>query len=172
MIEQHEFDLQWDGRRCLVSDIGAMQARQVARRVANVVGSAIREGADAVDKDVQIAGLIATGAVLEKLDDQTVEWLTQTFLKVTMIENEAGSETWINPKDVSNFAFGGGPGLARWLRWMSFCLEITCADFFRAALAEFTRLHTTTKKSSSTTSSSSPSRNDEILNGASAYPTS
>ena len=142
MKQAHEFDLGWDGRRCIVEDLGAQQARQVARRIANVVGTAVREGGNATNlsRDVQAAGLVAMGSILEKLDDATIEWLTQTFAKVTRIEREPGSDDWLPQKDVNEHVFGGGDGLARWLRWMTFCLEITCADFFRAAFAEFSRL--------------------------------
>lgn len=141
MIETHEFDLDWEGRRCRVRDLSSVQARQVVRRISNIVGKAVREGAQAgVDADLQVAGIIAMGAVLETLDDATVEWLTQTFGKVTEIETEAGSDEWVEPRHVSELVFGGGHGAARWLRWMSFCLEVSCADFFAAASAEFKRL--------------------------------
>jgi hypothetical protein len=147
MIEMREFDLEWEGRRCLVEQLGAMQARQVARRLINVVGTAIRESAvGAVDREIAVAGIMASGAILERLDDATIEWLTQTFLKVTRIEREAGSEDWLLPKDVQDLVFGGGPGLARWLRWMSFCLDMSCADFFAAAFAEARRLQTKASK--------------------------
>jgi hypothetical protein len=141
MREPREFDLDWEGRRCIVHELGALQARQVARRIANVVGTAVRESSkEGLDGDVVAAGGVAMGAILERLDDQTVEWLTQTFLKQTLVESEAGTEAWLSPKDVSELVFGGGDGLARWFRWMTFCLEMTCADFFAAAFSEFRRL--------------------------------
>jgi hypothetical protein len=158
MRQQHEFDLGWEGRRCLVTDLGAMQARQVARRVTNVIGTAVREaGSASLDREAQIAGIIATGAVLERLDDATLEWLTQTFSKATLIERDPGTEQWLAPKDVVDLAFGGGEGLARWLKWIAFCLEITCADFFRAAFAEFMRIQAKAKVPLS--SPTSPSAN-------------
>lgn len=163
MREPRDFDIAWEGRRCIVNELGAAQARQVARRIANVIGTAVREGAGSVDKDVQVAGLIATGAILERLDDATIEWLTQTFAKATMIETEAGTETWIPSRDVSELAFGGGEGLARWIRWMTFCLEMTCADFFRAAFAEFARIQGVTTKATS----SSPKTNGMSSNSPS-----
>jgi hypothetical protein len=140
--EPREFDLDWEGRRCIVHELGALQARQVARRMANVIGLAIKESVASagLDHDVLVAGGVAMGAVLERLDDATIEWLTQTFTKQTQVETEPGSDTWLSPKDVSELVFGGGDGLARWLRWMSFCLEMTCADFFRVAFSEVVRL--------------------------------
>ena len=82
------------------------------------------------------------GGHLEKLDDATIEWLTQTFIKVTEVEREAGADEWLNPKDVSELGFGGGDGLARWFRWMAFCLDMTCSDFFVAAFSEFKKRQT------------------------------
>ena len=156
MREPREFDIAWEGRRCIVHELGSMQARQVARRIANLVGTAVREGAAAgVDKDVQIAGMMAGGAILERLDEQTVEWLTQTFIKVTQVEREAGADEWLSPKDVSELVFGGGDGLARWLRWMAFCLDMTCSDFFAAAFSEF---------------KARTGKAQKIANGAAAHP--
>lgn len=161
MIQQHEFDLDWEGRRCLVTDLGAQQARQVARRITNVVGTAVREAASAGgNTEVQVAGAMAMGAVLEKLDEPTVEFLTTTFMRVTLIEREPGTEDWMNPKEISDLVFSGGQGLARWFRWLSFCLEITCSDFFSAAFAELTKLRskasTATTKFDPVTASPSP----------------
>jgi hypothetical protein len=143
MREPREFDLQWEGRRCIVQELGAAQARQVARRVANVFGAAVREaGAAGVDRDVMVAAVMAGGSVLERLDDQTLEWLTQTFIKVTQVETAPGSETWVTPREMPDFVFGGGEGLARWFRWLAFCLDMTCSDFFAVAFSEIRRLQT------------------------------
>jgi hypothetical protein len=151
VISQHEFDLDWEGRRCFVQDLGAQQAREVARRIANVIGTAVRQGAGSGgDADVQVAGMVAMGSVLEKLDDSTIEFLTTTFMRKTFIEREAGTEQFLNPKEVSELVFSGGVGLARWFRWMSFCLEITCADFFAAAFAELTKLRSKATKATTT----------------------
>ncbi len=138
MREPREFDMEWEGRRCIVHELSARDARSVARRIGNILGAAIKDGAAAgIDKDVQIAGMMAGGALLERLDEATVEWLTQTFVKATQIEREPGSDEWLSPKDVSEFVFGGSDGLARWLRWMAFCLDMTCSDFFAVAFTEF-----------------------------------
>lgn len=133
-----EFFLDWENRRCLVQEVGAKEARQVARRVANVIGGAIRETAKpGIGKeDVEVAIITASGAVLERLDDQTIDWLTQTFMRQTLVETDPGTEQFIPLAKVEVLVFGGGPGLARWYRWMRFCLEITCGDFFGAAFAE------------------------------------
>lgn len=167
MREPKDFDIDWEGRRCIVNELGAMPARQVARRITNVVGTAVREGASGIDKDVQVAGLMATGAILERLDDGTLDWLTQTFYKQTTVETEPGSETFIPMRDVSELVFGGGDGLARWMRWLSFCLEMTCADFFRAAFAEFQRMQTTAKAGTSKAMSTKP---NGVSSGATPSP--
>jgi hypothetical protein len=134
MIETREFDLQWEGRRCVVEQLGAKPARQVARRLLNTVGGAIAEVGHAggeANFDV-----LALGAVLQRIDESTTEWLTDTFMKVTRIEKEPGTEEWIPLSQVPDLVFGGGAGLRRWFRWIAFCVEMSCGDFFAGALAE------------------------------------
>lgn len=166
MREPREFDLQWEGRRCIVRELGAAEARHVARRVTNVVGTALREGGSAgLEAHVQVAGLIAAGSILERLDDATLDWLTGVFAKATSVESQPGSGVWLSPKDVHDLVFGGGDGLARWFRWLVFCLDLTCSDFFAAAFAEFQKLQT---KATGSVSSASQTRSPS--NGASPSP--
>jgi hypothetical protein len=133
-----EFDMEWTGRRCRVNPLGAKQARHVARRLLNTAGAAL--------KDAGMAGgeansdIVALGAVMAKLDDETLDWLTDTFSKVTRIEKEPGSDDWIAPNLIQDMVFGGGEGLRRWFRWLAFCVEMSCGDFFAGLLAEAARV--------------------------------
>jgi len=154
MIEEREFELDWEGRRCVVQQLGSKAARSVARRLLNTIGAALHELGQAgqtVNFD-----LLAAGAVMERIDDETLDWLTDTFVRVTRIEREAGSEEWLSPKDVSELAFGGGQGLERWRRWLFFCVEMSCGDFFAGALAEASRRQAQAKASLSPTTSPRP----------------
>jgi hypothetical protein len=154
MIEEREFDLQWEGRRCVVQQIGSKAARSVARRLLNTIGAALHEIGQAggeVNFD-----LVAAGAVMERLSDETLDWLTDTFARVTRVEREAGSEEWLKPSDVSELAFGGGQGLERWRRWLFFCVEMSCGDFFAGALAEAGRRQAQAKANLSPTTSPRP----------------
>src|SRR4051812_861120 len=100
-------DLDWEGRRCIVKQLGAKPARAVARRLLNTAGPGIR-GAGHVGgvASVEAVTAVAIGAILERLDDETNDWLTDTFAKVTSIESAAGSDTWLKPHEVSELAFG------------------------------------------------------------------
>lgn len=132
-------DLEWDGRRFIFNELGAKEARQVARRVANIFGGALRDaaaGRDMSKVEVEAAIIAAGGAVLERLDDATIEWLTSTFQRQTMIERDAHTEDYVPLREVEALAFGGGTGLSRWYRWMRQCLELTCGDFFATAFGE------------------------------------
>lgn len=143
-----EFDIGWDGRRCQVTELSSQPALQVGCRILNLVGSAIREGAGSAnvgEMDALVAGMLAVGAVLERLDAQTLDWLTVTFMKETRIEAEPGTGNFIEIAAVRDLAFGGGAGLARWTRWLAFSIDLNCSDFFAAAFAEATRLQSTTK---------------------------
>lgn len=132
-------DLEWDGRRFIFTELGAKDARQVARRVANIIGGALREaagGKDVSKSEVESAIIAAGGAVLERLDDATIEWLTATFQRQTMIERDANGDDYVPLREVEALVFSGGTGLSRWYRWMRQCLELTCGDFFATAFAE------------------------------------
>lgn len=156
MIETREFDLQWDGRRCQVDQLGAKAARAVTVRLGNIIGTALREvgtgGGSVANLD-----LSAAGAVLERLDAVTAEALTDTFLKVTRIEADPGTEEWVDAAKVQDLVFGGGDGLERWRRWLVFCVEMSCGAFFRGALVEAeARTRAAAKRNPSPTTSSSP----------------
>jgi hypothetical protein len=137
VIEPHEFDLQWEGRRCVVDDLGSKAARSVARRVMNIIGRGLSAANVDSMMELEAAGARALGTMLALLDDETIEFLTATFMPKTRIEREPGSSTWVMLPEVEALVFAGGPGNARWLRWLAFCLEITCRDFFVAAFAAF-----------------------------------
>jgi hypothetical protein len=156
MIESREFDLEWEGRRCVVDQLGAKPARQVARRLLNLLGSALTElGASGADANMDVTAL---GALLQRLSDQDTEWLTDTFSRVTRIEREPGSEDWIPPSQVPDLVFGGGAGLKRWFRWLVFCVEMSCGDFFAGALAEAAERQARMAAKSSLSPTTSPSR--------------
>ena len=166
MIETREFDLQWEGRRCTVNQLPAKAARQVAVRLANLIGTALRGvgesgsiGSDCKDLTLELVG---AGSVLERLGEADVDWLTQTFMKVTEVENEAGSEVWVNPKEVEDLVFGGGAGLERWRRWLMFCIEMSCGDFFAGASAQAGALQKGAAKRTSPSQHTSPSRTSSI----------
>jgi hypothetical protein len=136
-LEPHEFDIDWEGRRCVVQELPAKDARQVARRVVNAMGAALKETAKPGIEglEIQVAMVGAIGAVFEKLDEPTLEWITTTFMKQTLVERESGTEEFIPLKEVEALVFGGGAGLKRWARWLRFSVEMTCGDFFADAFA-------------------------------------
>lgn len=162
-IEPKEVDLDWEGRRCVVHELGAKDARGVARRISNIIGAGIRASATSekvAELDLQVAAIVAGGAVLEQLDDATVEWLTQTFMRQTLIEREAGTEDFAPLKDVEALVFAGGAGLRRWWRWIRFCVEMTCGDFFADAIVSLRRrveMPAATTPAPTTMASTSPS---------------
>lgn len=125
---EKEFDLKWDGRRCYVKPLTAKPSQTIALKIVNLVGSGLKEAGAA--GDAQAADLITIGAVMERLDQPTIDLMTREFVRVTAVETVAGSQTWIKPDDVQDLVFAGGPGLARWMRWLAFCLEMSCGDFF------------------------------------------
>lgn len=133
-IGQHEHNIDWEGRRCIVSELGAKQARAVATRVMNTIGGAFREaGAAGSDTNVE---LVAIGGVLQRLTEADVEWFTATFQAVTKIERTPGEEDFVQPNAFPDLVFGGGEGLTRWFKWMAFCLELNVGPFIAAAKAE------------------------------------
>lgn len=133
-ITSHEFDLSWGGRRCIVSELGAKQARAVATRLLNTLGGALREaGLAGQDANVEV---VALGGVMQRLSEADVEWLTTTFYAVTKVERTPGDEDFVSPTQFPDLVFGGGEGMVRWFRWMMFCLELNCAPFIVAAKAE------------------------------------
>lgn len=133
-------DLQWEGRRCIVNDLNSKTGREVIRRIGSLVGQGIEDAAKAgLDANVEVAGALAFGGIIKRLDQNTVEWLTSTFLTVTLVESEPGNEQWVPAKSVEELLFGGSAGQGRWFRWISFCLENACGDFFAAAFARFSR---------------------------------
>jgi hypothetical protein len=140
VIETREIELEGlEGRRVRIQQLGAKDARGVARRLLNMIGIAIREAAGAAaagGAEAQVVEIIATGAFLERLDDELIEYLTATFEKVTVIEDTPGSEGWMPITKVRDLVFGAGKGLARWSVWMRACVEFSCGDFFVAVLEQ------------------------------------
>jgi hypothetical protein len=111
----------------------------------------MRQGATAgaLEADAQMLGLIGIGTVLETLDDGTTTWLTNTFTEATTVETEPGSDEMVPLKSVQELCFSGSDGLARWMRWLAFCVETSCGDFFAVAFAEAKRLQTKASPTSS-----------------------
>jgi hypothetical protein len=152
------FDLQWDGRACIVKQLGSKAAMEVARRIMNIVGGALKEAGKAGDGSHE--DIVAAGAVLERIDDATLQFLTSVFCKVTSIETDAGSQIWMKPNEIPDLVFGGGPGLKRWMRWLRFCIEMSCGDFFaelRAAQKAATRTQKAATRTQTASASPSPS---------------
>lgn len=150
-----EYDIRWGGRRCTVNPLGAKQARYVARRLLNTVGEALREaGASGGAANLDV---VALGALFARLDDATLDWLTDTFSKVTRIEKEAGADEWTHPNAIADLVFGGGEGLNRWFGWLAFCVDMSCRDFFEGLLAEIKARQGLTKSASPSPSTSSRS---------------
>jgi hypothetical protein len=146
-----------EGRRLRIQQLGAKEARSVARRLLNVVGTALREAGGNVAGQVEI---IAIGAILERIDDATVEYLTDTFEKVTSMEDTAGSEGWMPVAKARDIVFGAGKGLARWYVWMRACIEFSCGDFFTGLLAEARSLRGASPNASQNASRTSGSFTD------------
>jgi hypothetical protein len=155
--QQLEFDLKWEGRRCVVTELASLPARQLARRLANIIGKAMRDASKGVlDLDVQMIGMLGIGSMLEQLDDDTSNWLTNTFAAVTYVEREAGGGDMVLLKDVQELVFRGSDGLARWARWLAFCIEASCGDFFVEAFAEAKKLLPQQTAKASTATATTP----------------
>lgn len=150
MLERAEFDLQWEDRRCVIDQLGAKDARHVAAKLLQVLGDALTS----VDGDM--SELAAAGTVIARAKPELLDWLTDTFVKVTRIERNPGDEDWASPKEFIDLVFGGGEGLNRWMRWLVFCVEYSCAPFFSGLVAEAARLQTRVRANGSQTTSSKP----------------
>lgn len=152
MLEQTEFDLQWEDRRCVIDQLGAKDARHVAARLLQVLGEALASA----DIRGDMAEVAAAGALISRAKPELLDWLTDTFLKVTKIERDPGEENWASPKEFIDLVFGGGYGLKRWLRWLVFCVEHSCAPFFSGLFEEGARLQTRVRANGSQKSSPRP----------------
>ena len=150
MLERTEFDLQWEDRRCVIDQLGAKDARHVAARLLQVLGDALTS----VNGDMQ--EIAAAGAVISRAKPELLDWLTETFVKVTRIERTPGDEDWASPKEFIDLVFGGGDGLKRWMRWLVFCVEYSCAPFFAGLVEEARRLQTRVRANGSQSTSSMP----------------
>jgi hypothetical protein len=157
--EPREFDLKWEGRACTVHELGALASQQVAVRMLNILGKGMREGMSSgtLSSELEVLALIGVGAVLEQLTEDTAKWLTKTFAAVTLVEAEAGGGEMLELKDVQELAFRGPEGLARWLRWLTFCVETSCGDFFAAAFADLKRLKPVKAPTTTATAAPNPS---------------
>lgn len=153
MLEPVEMsNFEWDGKRCRVRPLGAKASRAVAVRLANKIGAGMKEAGMSGAKGEAMQGIVV-GALLENLDEATTDWLTDTFLRVTEIETDAGDDrSWKNPGQFVDLVFGGPDGLVRWFKWLNFCVDQSCGAFFRAALREMIP-----SKATATSPSQSPS---------------
>jgi hypothetical protein len=113
-----------------MNQLPAKQARQVARRLANAIGSGLRRAGSTATSVLEADVFAAAGGMLEELNDETLDFLHDTFAAVTFVEREAGTENWVSVREYNDLLFGGGPGLTRWFRWIRFGLEASCGDFF------------------------------------------
>lgn len=141
-----DFDLDFEGRRCIVSELGAKQARAVTARLLNSFGGALHE-AGLAGPDAN-ADVVALGGFLERLKEADLEWLTDAFYKVTKVEKEVGGGEFVNVAQIHDLVFGGGVGMVRWFKWLAFCVELTCGAFFAEARSEVAKRQTATKKAS------------------------
>lgn len=136
MLGEKEVWLGGSGRHVKIAQLPALEARHTARLLANALGRSMRgtvkiDPAKALgEQDVDFVG--ALGAVLEGLDDATLDTLTNTFAKRTKVETDDGK--WSPLPSVIDVVFGGGEGLADWLEWLKACVEFSCGPFFQRLL--------------------------------------
>lgn len=153
-IETVEYaGLDWEGRRCTVTALGSKQARAVTARLLNSIGAALHEAGLAgpeANSDV-----VALGGFLTRLKEADLEWLTEVFYKVTRIERNPGEADFVSPSQFPDLVFGGGKGLTRWFKWLAFCVEMNCGDFFAEARAEIAKRQAATKAKASPSQSTS-----------------
>ncbi len=136
MLGEKEIWLSGSGRHVKVGQLGALEARHTARMLGNVLGRGLKgtikiaAGKELTEQEVDIIGAI--GAVLENLDDETLDTLTNTFAKKTKVETDDGQ--WTPLTSVMDVVFGGGEGLGDWAEWLQACVEFSCAPFFKRLL--------------------------------------
>lgn len=132
MLGEKEIWLSGSGRHVKIGQLGAMDAREVAVMLTNIVGKAMQGTVKidptkgALDQDIDLVG--ALGAALERLDKERVNTLTNVFAKRTKVESDDGK--WTPLASVVDVVFGGGEGLADWFEWLYACLEFSCGPFF------------------------------------------
>ena len=120
MLGEKEIWLSGSGRHVKIGQLNALEAREVAVMLANIVGKAMQgtvkidPAKGALDQDIDLVG--ALGAALERLDKDRVNTLTNMFAKRTKVETDDGK--WTPLPSVMDVVFGGGEGLADWLEWL------------------------------------------------------
>lgn len=136
MLGEKEIWLSGSGRHVKIGQLGALEARHVACTIANVLGKSLRgtlkidPSKPMLEQDIDFVG--ALGAVLEQLDEKTVDALTATFSKHTKVQTDDGK--WTPLGSVVDLVFGGGEGLADWFEWLRAAIEFSCGPFSKRLL--------------------------------------
>lgn len=122
-----------NGTQFRIQQLGALQARSVARLLLNEVGRGLRAvGQSSVGLDDLAEKAIAAGVgeLLADLSEDTLERLTAAFLGSTSVRTAGASDFQKMDDDLQNALFCGGKGLATWMRWLVECVEFSTWDFF------------------------------------------
>ena len=138
-----EFD--FDNRQCNVFPLPPVQAREVATKLLGIISRSMREAAmSGVRTPAQLEFVGSTNMLEHVANANMLEWLTTKFAPMTEIEEQNGSGTFVrlNIGQQQALYFSGSEGMARWIRWLSFCIEVNCGGFF-AELQRQSALHKT-----------------------------
>lgn len=139
-----------DGTEYQVTPLGAVIGRKVLLRLTKVFSPAL------LSKDLS--------SLLEQLDDETLDYLCDTFAESTNVVMQAEKTKVLAPLAGDMFDKHFARKYMQMFEWLAFCVEVNYADFFarvavalKAATAKLKGLSSTAKSESEESDSESPS---------------